>query len=761
MLRPPGPTRLMLGLAALGLVALLGWRVAGCVRSPGAPPIILISIDTCRPDRLGCYGQRLPLTPAIDALSREAILFTRVTSAVPLTLPSHSTMLTGAIPPRHGVHDNVGYRLNESCGTLAEALQKKGYETAAVVGSFVLDRRFGLGRGFDFYDDQIPAPPGRPPGGENERRAPEVTRSALAWLDQHGSKPFFLFVHYYDPHAPYDPPEPFASRFREDPYGGEIATVDEALGRLFDRLKQRKLYDRALIIVTGDHAEALGEHGESAHGYFVYDSVLRVPLLIKPPRSRSGSRSDRSVGLVDLVPTICGYAGAAAPPDAVGQDLSKAADAAASAEPRVIYFESLLPTKYDAAPLRGVMSGRWKYILSVRPELYELRQDPKEATNLADREAGTAARLNGILQGILAGAVSPSGGSAVDQETRERLASLGYVTGRTVNEALRPAPGVADAKDRLAVAETFQDVLTRTRSGDFAEARRLCEQVIRDLPSLPEIHLLAGEVEAAAGKPDQAALAYRRFLELAVTAKRSPADLALGWFNLGGALAEAGDRAGAVDAYRRAVAVDPASEDAWFNLGVTLAESGSIREAAEAFGRTVALDPLNAEAQLNLGLAQNLLGEQAGAVSAFEAALRSDPTHAGASLQMARLELAAGNASSALEHLRRAWAAHPERPELAWELAWILATHPDARVRKGAEAERIAQGQLDASGGRDPRFLEALAAAKAEQGRYEDAAGLETRAMGMVPPNASEELRAGMAGRLAMYRQGRPVRTSF
>lgn len=671
-------------------------------------------------------------------------------------------MLTGTIPPRHGVHDNVGYRLDESRATLARVLRHAGYETGAVIGSFALDRRFGLAQGFDWYDDEIPAVPGRPSGEESERPASEVTRAALAWLDQRGSKkPFFLFVHYYDPHAPYAPPEPFASRFREDPYGGEIASVDEGVGRLLDRLKRRKLYDRALVIVTSDHGEALGEHGESAHGYFAYEAALHVPLLVKPPRARGGSRSDRSVGLVDLVPTICGFAGIMPPPGVDGEDLSKAAGAAPSAEPRAIYFESLTPTKYDAAPLRGVVSGRWKYILAVRPELYDLRQDPAERVNLLDVEPSMAVRLSSVLQGILAEAVSGGASSTMDQETRERLASLGYITGRTVNEALRPAPGLADAKDRIAVHETFQNVLARTRAEDYAGARTLCDQVIRDLPGLPEGHLLAGDVEVAAGRPDQAVPAYRRFIELGAPAKRSPADMARGWFNLGNALAGTQDRDGAVAAYRKALSLDPANGDTWFNLGVTLAEGGGVPEAAEAFGRAVGLDPGNAEAQFNLGLARALLGDRAAAVSAYEAALKASSAHPGASVQLARLDLAGGNVGSALDRLRRAVAAHPERPEIAWELAWILATHPDESARNGAEAERIAQGQVNASGGRDPQFLEALAAAKAEQGRYDDAAALQARAMALVPPDAPERLRTGMAERLALYRQGRPVRTRF
>jgi choline-sulfatase len=758
-----GRTRIAFGadISALVLALVLGldlWS-AGCARPPGSPPVILVSIDTCRPDRLGCYGQPLPLTPSIDELAQDAVLFTRVTAAVPLTLPSHCTMLTGTIPPRHGVHDNAGYRLEDSRATLAEVLQQAGYQTGAIVGSFALDHRFGLSRGFDSYDDEIPIPPGHPPGEENERPASEVTRSALAWLDGRGSKPFFLFVHYYDPHAPYAPPEPFASRFREDPYGGEVAAVDEGIGRILERLKQRKIYDRALVIVTSDHGEALGEHGESAHGYFVYDSALRVPLLVKPPRARGGSRSDRPVGLVDLVPTICAYAGVTPPAGLEGEDISKVPAAASSAEPRAIYFESLTATKYDAAPLRGVVSGRWKYILSVRPELYDLRQDPAETVNLLDGESATVARLNGVLQGVLAEAVGGGATAALDQETRERLASLGYITGRTVNEALRPAPGLADAKDRIAVHETFQNILGLTRSGDFAGARRLCERITRDLPSLPEVHLLAGDVEVAAGRPAEAVPAYRRFLDLGAGAKRSPVDMARGWFNLGNALAGTEDRDGAVGAYRKAVSLDPKSGDVWFNLGVTLAEAGGVREAADAFGRAAGLDPANAEAQFNLGLARSMLGDQAGAVSAFEAALKARPAHAGASVQLARLELAGGNAASALARLRSAMAAHPERPEIAWELAWILATHQDARVRNGAEAERIAQGQVSASGGKDPQFLELLAAAKAEQGRYEDAAALQERALALVPPGAPERLRAGMAGRLALYRQGRPART--
>ena len=287
MRRAPSASPLVVPAAAL--VTAAAWLLAACQGSPDTslathekPNLVLISIDTCRADHLSCYGYERPTTPNIDAVASEGALFERATAAVPLTLPSHSTMLTGTLPPYHGVRDNEGYVLSEANETLAEILKARGYKTAAAVGSFVLDARFGLAQGFDTYDDRMDAGPATPFSGA-ERRGEEVSRSAVQWLEANREEPFFLFLHYFDPHWDYRPPPPFDEIYADEPYAGEVAYVDHCIGTVLDKLKSLGLYDTALIAIVGDHGESLGQHGEPGHGFFVYESSLRTPFIVRPP----------------------------------------------------------------------------------------------------------------------------------------------------------------------------------------------------------------------------------------------------------------------------------------------------------------------------------------------------------------------------------------------------------------------------------------------------------------------------------------------
>ena len=283
--------------------------------------ILLISIDTLRADHLGAYGFARPTTPAIDAVAREGVLFKNARTPVPMTLPAHVSMLTGTLPPTHGLRDNMQSRLPDASLTLAEMLKARGFTTGAVVSSFVLDRRFGTSQGFDRYDDQFQEV--HKIGDLNERKGNEATRVATAWLESHKERPFFLFVHLYDPHDPYEPPEPFASQWSEHPYEGEVAFADHCVGQVLEKLRQLGLYDDTLIVITGDHGEMLGEHGELNHGFFIYEGALRVPLVMRVPRSPAGSRQvDIPVSLIDIVPTVLSLVGAPVPKEVQGTDLS-------------------------------------------------------------------------------------------------------------------------------------------------------------------------------------------------------------------------------------------------------------------------------------------------------------------------------------------------------------------------------------------------------------------------------------------------------
>ena len=361
--------------------------------------VLLISIDTCRADHLSCYGYEHPTTPNIDALAAQGILFENTISPVPLTLPSHSTMLTGAIPPYHGVHLNTGYRLADSIVSLPELLQEHGFATGAAISAFVLDSQYGLAQGFDFYDDTFK----EPLEGNHvvQRRGGETSDVALEWIEQNRDQRFFFFLHYYDPHANYSPPEPFASRFAS-PYAGEIAYTDHCIGKVIQKLKDLDLYDSTLIIVAADHGELLGEHGEPAHSYFIYQSAIRIPLIFKLPGQDKPARIPSLAGLVDVMPTICSLLGVTPPPDIQGRSLETdwtqpPTDRAA----RYVYCESFYPTIYDLNPLVGLVGDRFKFIQTTRSELYDLVDDPAESHNLFETEGEVAGMMEDELDAIL------------------------------------------------------------------------------------------------------------------------------------------------------------------------------------------------------------------------------------------------------------------------------------------------------------------------------------------------------------------------
>ena len=341
-------------LGPLCMSVLLG----GTLAKP-AGSVLLISIDTLRADHLGCYGYNRDSTPTIDALAKQSAKFERAFAPVPLTLPSHAALLTGTYPFYNGVRDQPGFRLPDDIPTLAEYFSRAGYATAAVLGSPVLSRRFGLSRGFGEYDDRFGASTVKTEAGlpTVKRPAESVARLALAWLDcRTPGKSYFLWLHFYDPHLPYGAPEPFRSRFSSQPYDGEIAYADSALATLFAGLRRRGLYDSTVIALTADHGEGLGDHGESTHGYFLYDSTLRVPLLVKPAPARA-TEVRTSVGLVDLAPTLLRLAGISVPPTMQGVDLSGSVLSAEEPRPHPVYAETMYPLLHLGwNPLRALIT---------------------------------------------------------------------------------------------------------------------------------------------------------------------------------------------------------------------------------------------------------------------------------------------------------------------------------------------------------------------------------------------------------------------
>jgi len=452
--------------------------------------IVLISIDTCRADHLGCYGYSRKTSPNIDALATESFLFNHAVAPAPMTLPSHCSMLTGTTPPYHQVHDNTNYRLGGSNVTLAEILRDNGFVTGAIIGAYVLDAQFGLDQGFHHYNDRIDKE-NREFLFRNERPAEEVTYLANQWLEKHSDDKFFLFLHYYDPHDPYEAHKRFrftsllTISFERDQYDAEIAYTDHYIGQVIDKLKEMGLYEDTLIIITSDHGESFGEHGEKGHSYFIYHSTVHVPLIVKVPGQSGPRRINDVVGLIDIVPTVCGMLGIRTASQVEGEDLSYYfGGGKLSHRDRHLYCESLTPRQYNGEPLRGLVTNRYKYIQTVRPELYDLVDDHRERDNVIKDQPQTAENLRKNLMRILGSTIPASTDSKIDlnEQALKRLQSLGYVAG-TVNKKDFELNQVGDdPKDLIDFHNSYQELINLIFMKQYGQAKKLAQQLISQRP---------------------------------------------------------------------------------------------------------------------------------------------------------------------------------------------------------------------------------------------------------------------------------------
>lgn len=577
----------------------------------------------------------------MDAVAREGVVFSHVISPVPLTLPAHSSMLTGMIPPYHGVHDNINYRLGDSVVTLAEMLRGHGFQTAAVIGAFVLDSQSGIGQGFDTFDDQL-VPGGASAGARPERLAGDVTKIANAWLGEHPSSPFFLFLHYFDPHDPYTPPEPFASTFKNSPYVGEIAYTDQAIGQVIDKVKELDLYDSSIIIIVSDHGESLGEHGESTHGYFVYHSTTKVPLVVKLPGRRLAKRVDEKVSLVDIVPTALSRLGLPIPEGLQGRDLSPLlAGDVTDGTPRHIYSESMLATKYGCNSLLAVETSDWKYIQTSKPELYHLTLDPGELDNVLDKQPERAGQLQSTLASMLA-ECRPAGDDdstvAMDPASLARLRTLGY-TGGPVRETFEFDTDLDDPKDFIEIHTKLESVGRLEHEREYDKARRVAEEILAIRADVVQAHGRLGFIGVRTGDTDLAIKHYAEALRLAPDSD----DAAL-WHNNFGVLMRQEDRFDeAIEHFREAIRLaEPAIEgetrradtrdanrgalalllSARLSLGEALLQQNKPTDAADEFRRVVAIAPDNAAAHYNLSVVLSQLGRADEAAAEYDEAMR-------------------------------------------------------------------------------------------------------------------------------------------
>jgi arylsulfatase A-like enzyme/Tfp pilus assembly protein PilF len=575
----------------------------------GIRNVLLISIDTCRADYLGCYGYQHKTTPNIDAIAKQSIVFENVISPIPLTLPAHASMLTGTIPPYHGVHDNFDYWLDDSHVTLAEILKGHGFATGAVVSAFVLDSKFGIKQGFDSYHHDFGEEPAG--GRAKERKGQETSSLAVKWLEKHKADRFFLFVHYYDPHRQYDPPEPFASQFADNLYAGEIAYTDYCIARVIQKLKDLGLFDSTLVVITSDHGEMLGEHGESDHGYFIYQSAIKVPLIIKMPGKHKSRVVRQLAGLIDIVPTICSLLGVQPPPQAQGTDLSDYFTEEGSAkEERYIYAESLFGTKYNANSLLGVVTNRWKYIQTTRPELYDVIEDPQESNNLTDKLPRRAHLMRERLRETLEQTIRENQSDSraqLDSESIKRLESLGYVGGK-VSESFEFDQSREDPKDSIGFHSSNLKLSSLIRRKRYDQAKNLCHELLSQRPDYYGVYTYLSIMAFAEGDEEKAEMYTLKSLGL------NPDQIGL-HNSLGKMLAKQGRYDRAIWHLTESVRLNPNQVRPHFALGTIFEKQERLDEAVKCYADVLVVSPQSAEAHNNLS---SVLARQAKYEEAFE-----------------------------------------------------------------------------------------------------------------------------------------------
>lgn len=492
-------------LLAIGLLVLTCKpRESGAGKRYDDAPVIIISIDTLRADHLPMFGYRQVDTPHLDALRGDSILFTNAYSSVPLTFPSHTAMLTGLLPPENKVRNNIGYSLDPALPTLPKALKARGYDTGAAISAYVLRGNIGLSAAFDYYEDGIVSK-ANVPVGSLQRSGFETESIAERWVIAHKSRPFFFLLHLFEPHSPYEPPEPFLSRYKS-PYDGEIATADQIVGQFVDALKKEQIYDRAVIVLMSDHGEGLYQHGEPEHGVFVYRETLHVPLMVKlPAASRAGETDPAPVSLIDIFPTVAELTGAPKPANLKGRSLLHHSPADSS---RRVYAESLYGRIHLGwSELRTLIGGDYQFIQAPKPELYNVTTDPEETHNVLTEERRVYASMRDELGAFGSQIDLPT---HIDPEEAKKLAALGYLG----SSAGTPSGPLPDPKDRIGEIAAMMSAARLAHEGHQEEAAAAFRALVTQNPRLADAWNQLGDALEATGRYEEAAAAYRKAIEM-------------------------------------------------------------------------------------------------------------------------------------------------------------------------------------------------------------------------------------------------------
>lgn len=558
--------------------------------------VLFITLDTTRADHIGCYGYPQIKTPNIDALAAEGVKFENATAQCPLTLPSHSSMFTGSYPFFHGVRDNGGFYLEDDQVTLAEVIRGAGWTTSAFIGAFVLDSRWGINQGFDYYYDNFDFAKYKKISLDSvQREGGEVIKAFFDWYDANSPPKFFSWIHLYDPHTPYEPPEPFKTEYGGRDWGlydGEIAYADSLIGRVLDRLREKGVLDRTAVVIVGDHGESLGEHHESSHGFFIYDATLAVPMIVRLPSSViRGKAVSAQVRNIDLMPTVCDLLGLPVPASVQGRSLIPLMAGEDKSDVREAYSESYYPRyHYGWSELKSLRSSKYKYIQSPRPELYDLALDPRERNNLfgEDRALGDkfGRELKKLEEEMSRKGIEGKGPQQLDDDSREKLMALGYIGGFTSGAKLSQTGNLGDPKDKIILFNKIKMAEGASSDREYDDALNLLDQVIKEDPGIMEARQVRANI----------------YLQL--------------------------DRAEeAVEECKEALKVDTDYNAAVFTLAQAYRKLGKFDEAIAGFERAIQLDPRDAKPHVNLGEIYLDKKDLDRAIAHFEQAIQIDPEH--------------------------------------------------------------------------------------------------------------------------------------
>ncbi len=708
--------------------------------------VLLVTLDTTRADRIGCYGYEAALTPAMDSVAKAGVRFDSAYCQVPLTLPSHASLLTGTYPAVNGIRVNGGGVLGDETPTLARVFRERGYRTGAFTSIMVLHSYFGLDQGFDVYDNPV---------GDAQLRSSTRTRSvrpggetcdnALEWLRKPSTKPFFAWVHFFDPHLPLNPPPPFDTRL-EDPYDGEIAYADAQIGRLLAWLDESGKRERTLIVITADHGEALGDHGEDEHGLFLYSSTTRVPLILAAPgRLPENKVVDGPVGLVSLMPTILEFMNWGVDFEMNGNSFADAWNAPEwTAE--ASYCETEYPRLgYGWSAIQSMVTDEWLYVDSPQPELFDRRSDRNESTNVIDQHADVAKRLErelAALKATMEPRVAPD--ANLSAEDRAALEALGYV--QTSSDRDAPDEG-RDPKEMVAVSNDYLRALSLLRTGAQQEALDILERLVVASPESDAIHGTLANIYAKRGQHEEAVREYQLSL------RTNPNDAGR-LSSLGNALLQLNDIEGATIAFKQALKLDPDFGQAHSRMGMLEAKAGNFPRAQFHFEEFVRVDPQSTSALCNLANLHVQNRKFGPATELLKRAIAVDPECIPAHHTLWRAtRTGAITREQVTGLLQQSLAKKPKNDELAARLAWAFATSKTASAEQKSEALTLASRRATAQP-QDWFGQDALAAALAANGQFAEAVVAAQRALQFSRTKAPSAA-AALEHRIQLYQQGK------